>query len=180
MVSVDFAGFNEKSTISFAPYRNTRYAGVNSGCQTRKVDRKIVKVGSATRASQSQTSGENLKNSAKCYVAFSHHNCIYKATRPPAQVLELLLSRLKHSSQVIKYVLEEPDDVLTGGTERQRASPLSKHKHKTYRLPQMRHRCCFRPGDAESKAELGLWVSRALRWCLPGAASPRALLQGSP
>lgn len=100
MVCVDFAGFNVKSDISFAHYRNTRYAewlGVNSGCQIWKVDREIAKVGSAARASQSRTSGENLKNGAKCNVAFSHHNCIYKATRPPAQVLELLLSRLKHS-----------------------------------------------------------------------------------
>lgn len=76
-----------------------------------KVDREIAEVGSVARASQSQTSGETAKNSAKCNVAFSHHNCIYKATRPPARVLELLLSRLKHSSQVIKYVLEEPDSV---------------------------------------------------------------------
>lgn len=128
MVSVDFAGFNVKSAISFAPYRNTRYAGVDSGCQTWKVDREIAKIGPATRASQSQTSGGNLKNSAKCSVAFSHHNCIYKATRPPAQVLELLLSRLKHSSQVIKYVLEEADNVLTRGTDREQASPLSEHK----------------------------------------------------
>lgn len=111
------------------------------------------KVGSATRASQSQTSGENLKNSAKCSVAFSHHNCIYKATRPPAQVLELLLSRLKPSSQVIKYVSEEADDVLTCGSERrERTSPLS--KHKTHRLPQMQCPCCLRPEDGESKGEL--------------------------
>lgn len=87
-----------------------------------------MKVGSVARASQSQTSGENVKNGAKCDVAFSHRNCIYKATRPPAQVLELLLSRLKHSSQVIKYVLEEPDKVLTCGMEREQASPLSKYK----------------------------------------------------
>lgn len=92
------------------------------------MDREIAKVGSATRASQSQTSGENLKNGAKCNVAFSHHNCIYKAIRPPAQVLELLLSRLKHSSQVIKYVLEEPDNVLTHGMEGGQASPLGTHK----------------------------------------------------
>lgn len=101
---------------------------MNSGCQTWKVDRETAKVGSAARASQSRTSGENLKNGAKCNVTFSHHDCIYKATRPPAQVLELLLSRLKHSSQVIKYVLEEPDNVLTRGTEREQASPLSKHE----------------------------------------------------
>lgn len=69
-----------------------------------------------------------MKNSAKCNVTFSHHNCIYQATRPPAQVLELLLSWLKHSNNVIKYVLEEPDKMLSHGMEREQASPLSKYK----------------------------------------------------
>lgn len=89
-------------------------------------------------------------------MAFSHHNCIYKATRPPAWVLELLLSWLKHSSLVIKYVLEESDKVLTHSMEKEQAKQTS--KCETYRLPQIRQLHCHRTGDTELKSELELWL----------------------
>lgn len=73
-----------------------RLREVNSGCQACwKWTERLQILALSQGQANPQTSGEIVKNGAKCNVAFSHHNCIYKATRPPARVLELLLSWLK-------------------------------------------------------------------------------------
>lgn len=176
MVWVDFAGFNVKSTISFAPYRNTRH--VNSGCQTWRLDRVIARLALPPGQASPKPLGKiwTVPSATQLLVT------IIVFIKLPGHLLKCsscCSADLKPSSQVIKYVLEEPDNVLTGGTEGERASPLS--KHQTYRLPQMWHPCCLRAGDGGSKGELEVLVSGAgaLSGMVPGrSCQPRAMLQG--
>lgn len=93
-----------------------------------KKNKEIAKVDSVTRASQFQTSGETLKMvpSATWLLVI-----IIVFINPPGHLLKCLnccSADYTYSSQVIKYVLEEPDKVLTHGMARKQASPLSKYK----------------------------------------------------